>query len=260
MPEYSATKDHFVSIGSGGNQMMAMHYHPSYELYYLEAGSRRYFVGDKLFTVSAGEFVLIPPGVLHRTGGEYGTRTLVGFTYSYLASAFSQEMLSKLLVCFEHVKLLPGENQKETCKTLIRKLTVCEDDTAFALILGLLLQELSQCSYEELSPDRNSAIVSFINRNYAEITNINQIAEHFFISKYHLCRVFREAMQISVVDYLNQIRIKNACGFLEATDKSISEISVRCGYNSSAYFSNTFKKITGRSPAQYRKEQKRKNR
>ena len=57
-----------------------------------------------------------------------------------------------------------------------------------------------------------------------------------------------------MVDYLNNIRVNNACNFLESSDKDMLEISQLYGFNSSAYFGNVFKKITGYSPLRYRKE------
>lgn len=254
MSDFSATSDHFAAVSSGGTQMTAMHYHDSYELYYLEVGNREYFVENKLFPVSSGEFVLISPGTLHRTGGEYGKRTLVGFTKGFLLNFFTESMVMKLLECFGSVKLVPAKNQQNGFKELLKILAASRDDTEFALTLGLLLRELSKCGSEELRDDPISSIVTYINKNYAQIASIEQIAGQFYISKYHLCRIFKQSMQITVVDYLNKIRIKNACDFLEATAETIFDISTLCGFNSPAYFSTVFRKIIGISPAEYRKQ------
>jgi len=256
MSDFSATSDHFASVRSGGIQMTAMHYHDSYELYYLEVGSRDYFVENKLFPVSSGEFVLIPPGTLHRTGGEYGKRTLVGFSKEFLLYYFTEEVVAELLECFNRVKLVPAENQQNGYKELLKTLAASCDDMEFALTLGLLLRELSRCGSEELRDDPISSIVTYINKNYAKIASIEQIAGQFYISKYHLCRIFKQSMQITVVDYLNKIRIKNACDFLEATTERISDISSLCGFNSPAYFSTVFRNIIGISPAEYRKKRR----
>lgn len=251
---FSATHDHSIKTEEGSFKMPSMHYHDSYELYYLEAGSREYFVEDRLFSVAAGEFVLIPPGKLHRTGGEYGLRTLVIFTKDFLTKAYTPEAMERILRCFDHVKLVPREEQQATCRYLLKMLSSAKEDTQFALVLGLLLGELSQCGSPELRDDYVSSIVEFINKNYDKIESISQISEHFYISKYHLCRVFKNAMKLTVIEYLNQIRVKNACHLLEVSDYGISRISQLCGFNSVAYFSNVFRRLTGTSPSQYRKE------
>lgn len=254
MSVFMATKDHSIKTEEGSFKMPSMHYHDSFELYYLEAGSREYFVEDKLFPVAAGEFVLVPPGKLHRTGGEYGLRTLVIFTREFLSKAYTPEVIEQILSCFDHVKLVPQENRQAACRNLLKMLAAAQDDTQFALVLGLLLRELSQCGSPEIRNDYVGSIVEFINKNYDKIESISQIAEHFYISKYHLCRVFKNAMKLTVIEYLNQIRVKNACHLLESSDYGISRISQLCGFNSVAYFSNVFRRLTGISPSQYRKD------
>ncbi len=254
LEKFAATSDHSVGRQAGNMKMPSMHYHNSYELYYLEAGSREYFVEDKLFRVCAGDFVLIAPGKLHRTGGDYGIRTLVIFTESFLEKLYTPETVASLLRCFQNLKIVPSESQQETCKQLLKMLSASNGDTEFGLALGMLLEQLQQCGSEEVEDDYVGTIVEYINANFAGITSIGQIAEHFYISKFHLCRVFKNAMQMTVVSYLNQIRIKNARHYLEFSDADVGEISQNCGFNTTAYFSNVFKRQTGLSPSEYRRK------
>lgn len=254
MSLYSATPDYMVEISSGHSAMPSMHYHNSYELYYLQVGNRDYFIEDKLFSVSAGDFVLIPPGKMHRTGGEYGERILVGFTMEFLEKVYTKEVCQQLLTCFDYWKHVPSPAQQETCTHLLTRLLDCTDDTEAALLLGILLLELQNAQQEELQEDYVSMIVSFINKNYATIDSISDIAQQFFISKYHLCRIFKNAMKMTVIDYLNQIRVKNACQMLTFSKRTIGEISEACGYHSTAYFSSVFKISAGCSPSEYRQQ------
>lgn len=231
-----------------------MHYHTSYELYYLQFGNREYFIEDKLFSVSAGDFVLIPPGQIHRTGGEYGERILVDFSAKFLAQYYSPSTCEQLLTCFEHRKYTPTPTQQKPLIDLLTKMLDTTDETESALLLGHLLFSLKSCDKQELQEDYVSSIVAFINQNYGVINNITDISDHFFISKYHLCRVFKNSMKITVVDYLNHIRVKNACQMLQFSQKSIADISEACGYHSTAYFSSVFRQIVGCAPSEYRHE------
>lgn len=247
---YKENTDHEITRSEGGGQMPQMHAHDYYELYYLAAGSREYFVEDTIFSVEAGDFVLIAPGKLHRTGGEYGMRILVCFTEDFLLRTFTRTAVSRLLACFENLKLSP---RREDLVSLLEAIETAEDETEFALRLGVLLQVLCHCEKAELSGDPVSAMVAYINANFASIRSISQIAERFYISKFHLCRVFKEAMKITVIDYLNQVRIRNACRYLRSSDKEVGDIALLCGFRDAAYFSNVFKKLTGMSPSAYRK-------
>lgn len=256
MPFFEETPEHFISTVAGHPAMPAMHYHSSYELYYLEAGSREYFVEDKFFSVSAGDFILISPSQFHRTGGAYSLRTIVGFTYDFLTETYTPAAIRHLLKCFDKTLISPPEHTQSEFKQILKSLAMCTNKTEFALELGTLLRKLAKCTPETSCDERISSIIKYINKHFPEIQSIEQIAEQVHISKHHLCRIFKESMGITLIDYLNHIRVKNACNFLEISDKDILEISQLCGFHSSAYFSNVFKKITGYSPSKYRKSHK----
>ena len=106
------SRDHEVSRSEGKVAMADMHAHSYYELYYLAAGSREYFVEDTIFPVQAGDFVLIAPGKLHRTGGEYGMRILVCFTEDFLLRTFTRAGAAKIVECFDKVKITPPEQDR----------------------------------------------------------------------------------------------------------------------------------------------------
>lgn len=252
--EYTHTRDYFIEKKVSDYQLASMHYHSSYELYYLDAGNRDYFVEDKFFSVSAGDFVLVPPSKIHRTGGAYGIRTLIGFTYEFLSKTYTETAIKDLLKCFGSTLIHPLDEEQQEFKAILNHLLKCTTETEFSIHLGILLQALSKCKPKEMRNKQISDIIEYINTHYAEIQNIEQIADHFYISKYHLCRTFKKSMQITLIDYLNIIKIKNASDFLISSDKTILEISQLCGFNSSAYFTNVFKKLSSVSPSEYRKK------
>ena len=250
---YTENVDHEFSRNASGGRRHQMHAHYYYELYYLEAGSREYFVEDTIFSVEPGDFVLIAPGKIHRTDGEYGMRVLVTFSQDFLLRTFTRAAAQRLLACFDNLKLTPGKHRQDVFITLLQRIETAADETEFALQLGALLQELNRCEKTEVSGGSASAIVAYINANFASIQNISQIAERFYISKYHLCRVFKEAMKMTVIDYLNQFRIQNACRYLRSCDKDVGEIALLCGFHDATYFCNVFKKQIGQSPGSYRR-------
>lgn len=254
MNSFCAIPDYFVDVSSGKKKMPSMHYHAAYELYYLQIGSREYFIEDKLFSVDAGDFVLIPPGKLHRTGGEYCQRILINFHLNFLRKFYTEETIAQLVQCFDSWKRTPSPAQQKTCTHLLKKILQSSDETTSALLLGMLLMELNSVNPPEIHENAMNAIVAFINQNYATITSLEEIADRFYISKHHLCRIFKKAMKLTVIDYLTQIRLKNACQMLLFSQMPIGKISEACGFHSSAYFSRVFKESTGKSPAEYRKD------
>jgi len=254
MNSFCTIPDYFVDISSGKKKMPSMHYHTAYELYYLQAGSREYFIEDKLFSVLPGDFVLIPPGKLHRTGGEYGERILINFHVNFLQKFYTEDMIAQLVQCFDAWKRTPSPTQQNTCTHLLKKILESKDEATSALLLGTLLMELNSISPPVMHENAMNPIVAFINQNYATITSLEEIADRFYISKHHLCRIFKKTMKLTVVDYLTQIRLKHACQMLLFSQMPIGKISDACGFHSSAYFSRVFKENTGKSPVEYRRE------
>ena len=107
---------------------------------------------------------------------------------------------------------------------------------------------------QEINDKRINDIINYINTNYATIESIDNVAEFFFISKYHLCRTWKKSLGISLVSYLNMIKIKAACSFIDQGNKKITDIAMKCGFNSSAYFCKVFKEETGLSPREYKNQ------
>ena len=82
---------------------------------------------------------------------------------------------------------------------------------------------------------------------------MEQLAQFSHVHKYYLVHAFSNVYGISPINYLMRARIEKAKTLLSTTDFSLSVISRSCGFSSSSYFSQTFKKVAGVSPSSYRK-------
>ena len=97
------------------------------------------------------------------------------------------------------------------------------------------------------------AAVEYINNNFAENITLEEISEKFHVSKSHFSRKFKEVTGIGFNEYILLVRIKYSELLLMETDLSITEISGKCGFNSSCYFTSVFKKYKGMTPFKFRK-------
>ena len=105
------------------------------------------------------------------------------------------------------------------------------------------------------SGPRKKLVKSFLDEHYKEKLSLESVASHFFIDKHYLARLFKEQYGVTLVTYLQQVRITHAKRMLRFTDKSIEEIGLECGIGELNYFSRVFKKLEGVSPSEFRREE-----
>lgn len=255
---FTKPKDYSIEFRAGTPAMPNAHYHSTYELYYLDAGNRTYLVDDKFFSITAGDFVLIKPYVIHRTTGGYSLRTLIDFSLDFLQKTYTPAATKHWLKCFDNVTIHPPETLLPELKNIMLSMSKTNNPIDFASDLGMLLRKLSQCTPDNQFDKRMSTVINYIHQNFSEIQSIDEIAEQLYISKYHLSKLFKEATGTTLIDYLNSVKIKNACEYLKTTNKNMMEIANICGFNEPAYFSNVFHKVMRISPTEYRKKEKNK--
>lgn len=98
-----------------------------------------------------------------------------------------------------------------------------------------------------------SQVKSFLDEHYKDKLSLESVASHFFIDKHYLARLFKEQYGVTMVTYLQQVRITHAKRMLRFTNKSIEEIGLECGIGELNYFSRVFKKLEGVSPSEFRR-------
>jgi len=96
-------------------------------------------------------------------------------------------------------------------------------------------------------------IILFIRKNLTEKISLEDIAKKLFITKEHLSRLFKKEMGITISEYIIKTKIEEAKKMLKNTDHNILDIAQLLNFANSSHFSNSFKKITGVSPTDYRK-------
>lgn len=98
-----------------------------------------------------------------------------------------------------------------------------------------------------------SEIRVYIDEHYAERLSLADVADHFYISKDYLGKLFKECFGTTVNGYILSVRITKAKQLLRFSDKTAEEIGGLVGMPDANYFSRMFKKVEGVSPREYRK-------
>lgn len=127
------------------------------------------------------------------------------------------------------------------------------------LLLVMYVAELSE-NMESISggavDPQIAEVLKYINKNYRSELTLDALAEAAGMSKFYLCRKFREVTGATVMEYLNNVRLTKVHSMLINTTNSIDEIAVESGFSSSVNLSRAFKKLYGISPSEFRRSKK----
>ena len=252
------------------------HYHPQYELLYISKSNGIRFVGDSVSQFFPGDLVLVGPNLPHlwrndasyyQKGNTNKVKTVVlKFTRNFIGEGtfdhpeFSEinHMLeqSKFGVCFG----------KSVSKKLHKELIGITDLSSTEQIIKLLdlLHRLSLTTDKEVlsSADmrqytsepvqRLDAVLKYISDNYANYVSLKDVADIACMTTNSFCRFFKKMTNKSFTQFLNEVRVRNACRLLLQDNLTVSEVSYMVGYNSITNFYMQFKQIMGSTPKDYR--------
>lgn len=251
-----------------------IHYN-DYEVYYLLEGERCYFIGTKIYHLKQGSLVFVRRNVIHKTAlsrEAHHDRILLEISRSYLESVFAITGELTLHDFFQDdciILSLESEEQNFITELLLalgRELGT--KNSGFRLLAKSLVAELfiyAKRMENKTNPSASSRtddprhrqieqIACYIAENCCSPLSLNSIAEQFYMNKCYLSRIFKEITGFTVNGYLHARRIQKARALLVQDPMNISEISEAAGYENLTYFERVFKKHTGMSPLEYRKQ------
>jgi AraC family transcriptional regulator, arabinose operon regulatory protein len=107
------------------------------------------------------------------------------------------------------------------------------------------------------NPDLTSQAINFMKENINKPLKLEDLANSIEYSTSHFSKIFSEKTGHPPMEYFNQLKMQEACRWLDTTTLSVAEIAENMGFSDPFYFSRTFKRIMRQSPAYYRKRNKR---
>lgn len=107
--------------------------------------------------------------------------------------------------------------------------------------------------YDKRVEDIKTAL-TYIRDNYRDKIYISDLAGLVNLNEQYFCRFFKKAIGRTPMEYVNEYRIKQTRRLLEETDLPVTEVCLECGYNNLGNFLREFRRQTGTTPLQYRKQ------
>lgn len=97
-------------------------------------------------------------------------------------------------------------------------------------------------------------MLQFIQGNFSQKLTLEDIAASGGVCKSTCCALFRQYLKQSPLSYVTVCRLNKSVELMDTTDLTFSEISGRVGFSGSSYYSETFRRVFGLSPSEYRKK------
>lgn len=263
-------------VRKGNFSMRVKHFHNQYEIFFLLEGERQFFFNNRSYTAHSGSLILVDENIIHMTKDDATPQVGHDRIILYIDRDKMQELDHK----FPHLNLVSffhnnygvfhlNEKQQRAFINLYVSLQKEFDqknrnykaviDMEILMYFIQFMRENHTLVPENLEESANPKYkhvydaADYISKHYVENIPLDTLASQIFISKYYLCRTFKEITGYSVNEYVNIHRIQHAKKLLEETDFGISEIAHQVGYESITYFEKVFKTYMTISPLRYRK-------
>jgi len=239
-----------------------MHTHPCAEVFFVTGGSGHLRLSDKSIPISTNDMIIVNSNIEHTevssegdpleyiVMGVDGLESLSGDDGSDGGTIIhfrknGEQVLFYLRSLLQEIETkLPGYQ------------TICQD---LLEVILLLLMRRSKFTVTFVPSTRKSSkecavVRRYIDSHFKENLTLDDLAEVAHVSKYYLAHAFTKEYGTSPINYLLSCRIKESLYLLSETHTSLSDIASMLGFSSPSYFSQSFRRIQGMSPLQYRKQ------
>lgn len=247
------------------------HYHPEFELVYVEAMTGIRHVGQHISNYMESDLVLIGANIPH-LNFDYELKTeyrqiVIQFKEHFLGEAFKEAPeLNDIQALFKKANL--GLSFTGDTKNIVaEKLKALQSMEKFKQLLCLLeifqilalSDEVIELNDRDTSVSlflndkiRMGAVYEYIHANFDNTPDVNKVASSVHLSTAAFCRYFKKQTKMTFTDFVNQYRITQAKTLL-LQDKTISETCYEVGFESLSYFNKLFRKIAGENPSAFKK-------
>lgn len=256
------------------------HYHPEFEIIFVEKSYGIRFMGSHIGNFSDGDLMFISSGLPHvwKNDRDFYQDNKDLFVDVYVIhfrkDAFNEgffdlpeftQIRKLFLLGQQGVLVREGEDHKRI-SSLIKQVVSSSGIDRLILFLKTLdafantkeYDLLSMIGYENsvdlADAERINTVMNFVMTNYSEEVKISKVAKLISLTEASFCRYFKSKTHKTFSQFLNEVRILNACKLLVDSNLTITQICYNTGYNNISHFNRQFKLITGLTAKEYAKK------
>ncbi len=235
-----------------------------YILIYCVDGRGWYELEGSRYTVTGGQYFILPAGSPHAYGADRKTPWTIywfhfmGRTAAPLWDIYYNRHFPQTSIPFDKTRNDLFDKLYDT----LEKGYSLEHLRFTSLSLGHLINTFlypkitEQQKSRKTSSDMVDRTIEYMQRNLSASISLKQLAKHINYSIPHFASEFKKKTGYSAIDYHNRLRIQKACQYLDLSDMQVKEVAFVLGFKDPYYFSRLFSKIIGKSPRTYQKEEK----
>lgn len=286
--EYNRDNEKRPCCWESDNDNCLPHFHSSIEVLYVTAGEVNATLNGQLYHLKANDLLIVPSYTIHNYTTEYSSHSYVitipldsvpSYKTVLYKKTFAQLLIKEPLHkeeikhCLDAISKLPGNisnpgnpmsdrifesssaNWEESNSNPTEEITTLMLENIVKgytyVFLGLLIDQVGLMDINTKITSLTQEILVYLQENYLQPLNLDDLAEHFGYSKSRFSHIFNDYLGCSLVEYINGLRCRYAVELMEDKKTTITEIALASGYDSTRTFYRAFKKCFGCTPSQY---------
>lgn len=262
--------DVYFSCREDNGGCCSNHWHTGIEILYLFDGTMELYLDNTFYPMKQNDLVIINPSVIHATRCPDYNRSLL--------LQIPKEILERYIPKLDEIQFeflldsVPKEKKYilSELKQCLQQMSAYYDSqtdpyhfqftSCLFHFLYLLEQNFSKTTQKNASPtssknwERLEQIIGYVKTHYSEELTLDEIANVVSLNPRYFCKFFKSQMGITLLEYINSIRLEHIYYDLSHTDYSVNELLEKHGFRNYKLFIKMFKKYYGQTPRQRRKQ------
>lgn len=259
---------------------LAPHTHHELELSCVLKGTGRYIIENRIYELQPGDVIILNNTEKHAVRVDEGSdfsHIVIHFDPSFIWNSLSNDIdYNFLLVFYERGKNFSNRLDRDNPATarifslmLEMKDEIESQKLCYELMVKIKLQTIFAeilRNYDYIDRDKVikplsgndifnlNKVIDYIDDNLDSELRLNDLAELVHLSPTYFSTLFKRFNGVSPVEYIIHKRVQRAIELIRTTDMNLTEIAMACGFNNGTNFYKAFNKVTGRTPASYRRK------